>query len=506
MVEHASAAVADLARCLADTEARLDGIVAALVDALVIIDERGVIETVNPAAERMFGYRASELVGCNVKVLMPRPWRDEHDGYLRSYLATGRARIIGIGRQVQALRRDRSAFPAEIAVGEVQLPGGRRFIGLMRDISDRVATEQALEGREQQLRQLFEGAPVAILDCHADGAIRAANPASRALLAGGGPVAGCIDDYVHPDDRAPARAARTELLAGTAPTRAVDLRLHVCGGRTVHVSAHFGRVCLEGGDARLVVHLVDRSEQVRAEDEARAHRERLAHVGRLSTVGEMASGLAHEINQPLTAIATYARACQRLVAAGGADQVPDALAQIAAQAERAGEIIRRLRGFVRRREDRMASIDLNEELRAVLRLAEVDARAHRTSIILSVEPALPRVNADGIQIQQVVLNLVRNAVEAMEGVPQPERVVEVETRCSGGEFVEVVIRDRGPGLGEEARRMLYTPFFTTKAAGMGLGLSISQSIIEAHGGRLWHDPEARCGAAFHFRLPAAWPP
>ncbi|MCC7414365.1 MAG: PAS domain S-box protein [Gammaproteobacteria bacterium] len=504
----ARASVVDaLARRLTDTQARLDGLVAALVDALVVIDEQGSIEMVNPAAERMFGYPAGELIGCNVKVLMPPPHRDEHDAYLARYRRSGEARIIGIGREVVAVRRDGSAFPADIAIGEVTLPDGRRFIGLIRDISRRVDAEQALRAREQELRLLFDYAPMAIIDCELAGTIRGANPAALELF-GAATLTGCsLFRILGAADAATAADVLGRLGAGERHVPALEHRLARADGAELVVSAHYGLIPMPERSHRVVIHLVDRTEQLRAEREARGHRERLAHAGRLNSMGEMASGIAHEINQPLTAISAYARACQRLYESGrtGHPDFLDALVQIGAQAERAGEVIRRLRRFVHKRESRVERTDLREELAAVIQFAAVDTRTNETRIELRTPPALPAVSADAIQVQQVVLNLVRNAIEAMEGLPAADKAIIIDVAAAGPDFVEIGIADAGAGVDEALARNLFKPFFTTKATGMGLGLIISQSIIEAHGGRIWHTPNEPRGSVFRFTLPVALP-
>ncbi|MGE0385266.1 MAG: PAS domain S-box protein [Gammaproteobacteria bacterium] len=493
-----------LHRRLQDAEARLASLGDALVDGLIGIDESGIIDSVNRAAERQFGWSAAELIGRNVCVLMPNPHRDAHDGYLRKYLRTGQASIIGIGRRVVAQRRDGSQFPVELAVGEVSAPDGRRrFIGLIHDLSRRVRIEQELSRRNDELRLMFRHAPVAILSCDPAGAITDANPAACALLglAMDALVGRAFTEFVHPQDAA---LARTLLEPAGEEVRAQEFRVSDAHGRIAVVAAHAGRFSAPEHVEGVVIHLVDRTEQQRAEAEARAHRDRLAHVSRLNTMGEMASGIAHEINQPLTAIATYGRACQRMLAAGraGAPDFADALEQVALQAERAGDIIRRLRGFVRKHDGRFRPVDVDAEIAAVLKFADLDARARRVSIEHVQGADLPRVFADAIQVQQVLLNLLRNAIEALDGVSADRRTILVACHLREDGMVEVRVVDRGNGLDEAAQGALFQPFQTSKAEGMGLGLSISRSIIESHGGELWYCPGIPMGAEFHFTLRA----
>jgi two-component system sensor kinase FixL len=218
----------------------------------------------------------------------------------------------------------------------------------------------------------------------------------------------------------------------------------------------------------------------------------------------MAAGIAHEVNQPLTAIATYAQACQRLLASGEYSQedIAAALEHIGTQALRAGEVIRRLRTFVKNREVKRELLDANRLLDDVLTLAQTDARHHGVRIRLQPSPASPTVQADAVQIQQVILNLVRNSIDAMLGVPESQREIVLRTSVDSDSDVEYMVADRGTGVEAAAMAELFNPFFTTKPGGTGLGLSISRSILRAHGGKLWCDANPGGGARFFFTLPA----
>jgi C4-dicarboxylate-specific signal transduction histidine kinase len=251
--------------------------------------------------------------------------------------------------------------------------------------------------------------------------------------------------------------------------------------------------------------LHDITDRKAADAELRQGQERLRHVARLSTMGEMATGLAHEINQPLTAIATYAQASLRmLTAAGGADpaELREALTQITAQALRAGEVIRRLRAFLRNRAARTETLDLNRLIEDLRVLAEPDARINDVRLTLALAPAVPPVGADPVQIQQVLLNLVRNAIDATLETAHAPREVVVHTTVLD-DAVEVAVVDRAGGVAAEIAPNLFNPFFTTKATGTGLGLAISRSIIRAHRGKLGHRPTPGGGSTFYFTLPPA---
>lgn len=250
-----------------------------------------------------------------------------------------------------------------------------------------------------------------------------------------------------------------------------------------------------------VVVFRDVSQRKRAEEEARQHQADLAHVARLSTLGEMASGIAHELNQPLTAIATNAHAGIRLLESGDSGRISDVLDRIGNQAERAAEIIRQLRQMVRKETPDRTAVDLNHVVRGVMTLMKPEARRQGVQVRLELASNLGRVLAQHVQLDQVLLNLARNAMEAMSEANSFRRLLVIRTARSGPDTVEVSVADTGPGLADKSLDHLFAPFYTTKPKGMGLGLSISHSIIEAHGGRLYLDREDGFGAVFRFTLP-----
>jgi signal transduction histidine kinase len=245
---------------------------------------------------------------------------------------------------------------------------------------------------------------------------------------------------------------------------------------------------------------MDITDQVHAEEQVRQHQSALAHVARLSTMGQMASAIAHELNQPLAAIAAYARGCTRMLQAGAEnrEELLDVLHKVAAQAKRAGEIIRHTRSFLRKETPQRQSTDVDELVRNAAELVAPEARQNHVTIKLLLSGKLPSVEVDPIQIEQVILNLARNAIEAMEG---GERQLTLRTTARDNGTVEVAVADTGPGLSPEVQSHLFESFFTTKPAGMGMGLSISRSIIEAHDGQLWASSEPEGGTTFHLQLP-----
>jgi two-component system sensor kinase FixL len=377
----ASSGAADCGSNVAAGLAEFDALLDAAVDAIVVIDERGRILRFNKAAETMFGYPAADVIGRALAILMAPADARSHKYFVDRYLTTGEKRIIGIGREVMARRRDGALFPAALSVGEAQSSAGRRFVGLMRDLTSQKA----------------------------------------------------------------------------------------------------------------------------AEEEALRHREQMMHASRLTTMGEMAAAIAHEINQPLSAIATYTAACMRFLDRGqGAHaDVRAALKEIGGQAHRAGEIIERMRNFTRSRQSQRRLVDFAPLIEEIRPLTELDAKAHQVRLEIQIADKLPQVNADGVQIQQVVLNLLRNGIDAMVDVAPGERRLSLRALRGPENSIRVEISDCGHGVVESARPQLFTPFFTTKPTGMGMGLAISRSIIAAHGGKLdcVNNPDG--GATFFFTLPGA---
>lgn len=363
-----------------DDEAHLRSILATVPDAMVVIDQRGLILSFSAAAERMFGFSEAEVLGENISMLMPSPDRERHDSYLDNYRRTGVRKIIGIGRVTTARHRDGNTFPIELAVGEAAVGNRRIFTGFIRDLTERQQAELRLQDLQSEL----------------------------------------------------------------------------------------------------------------------------AHVGRVNEIGTLASALAHELNQPLAALASYCEAARDLLAETPKPDmlrtIQEALDDAAKEAVRAGQIVRRLRDFIAYGQTERHIENLPRLINEANALALVGAREHGIELQVRLDPAAERALVDRIQLQQVMVNLIRNAIDAM--LDSRQRTLSIWTARRAG-FVQITVADTGSGINEEVAAQLFQPFVTSKESGMGIGLSICRTIVEAHGGRIWFEPGQNGGTEFHFTLPDA---
>ncbi len=493
-----------------ERDALFHAVVEAALDPIVVIGGTGAIRSVNRATERVFGYAAAELLGRNVKMLMPEPYAAEHDAYLANYRRTGEKKIIGIGRDVYGLRKDGSDFPMYLAIGEAEVDGETIFVGILRDISARKNTEAALRESELRLRSMLDTVPDGIIVIDERGMIQAFSPAAERLFGyRAGEVIGHNVTMLMPTPYKEAHDGYLERYRRTGQRHIIGIGRVVVGqrksGETFPMELQVGEFHFDGN--RFFTGFVrDLTEVQEAKRRVQDLQAELLHASRLSVMGQMASTMAHELNQPLTAVVNYLEAARHLLAGGpeAAERVGSLMGRAVGQAERAGDVIRKLRQFVGKGETDRRSESLNKLVEEALALALVGARQSGVRVNLELDRGLPPVLADSVQIQQVVLNLVRNAVEAMETVERRELTIVTRAVAETG-MAEVEVIDSGPGIAPELGERLFHPFVTTKKTGMGLGLSICRDIVEAHHGRLAAEANPSGGTIFRLTLPMPAP-
>jgi two-component system sensor kinase FixL len=494
---------------LARSEAYSKAIVATAADGIITLDARGRIESFNRAAENMFGYKAKEVLGKDVKLLMPKPYQSAHTGYIERYTKTGKGSIFGQGRELPARRKDGSIFPIYLAASEILLDGATCFAGIIRDISEQKAAEESLKATERRFRAVFDQRLQLVRILSTDGIILEAN--QKSLDFAGlqrDSVVGCYLWDTPWWSHSPKLQQRLRDAVSSAAKGATVRFETTCprpDGHTATLDFSLRPITDNTGQVVfLVTESYDITEQKVAEEEARHHRERIAHVSRLSTLGEMAAGIAHEINQPLTAISLFAQAGRRLIEAGNFEKMNDVCHKLNEHALRASDVVERMQTMARQGESIKETVDCNDLIESAVRLAESEARIYDVQIDFDKGNGLPAVSVDGVQVQQVTLNLLRNGMEAMLAAKCcSEKSIVVRTRAGEENEVEVAVTDCGLGVPEERVDKLFTPFSTTKKSGMGMGLSISQAIVRAHGGRIDFHNNDTGGATFWFTLPAA---
>ncbi len=489
-------------RALRENEERYRTVVEADPDGIAMIQD-GRIVFANRAALALLRTRnASDVVGRPHLDLIHPDSRESAKERVRAVLEENRAVPI-IERKL--LRSDGTTVEVEAGAVPCLYNGKPAILVHVRDLTERKRTEENLRRSEERQRVLLDGVPVILWEADPE-TFSFTQVTGRALaLTGYVPEQWYAPnfwvDHLHPDDH-----DETIEYCAAATRRGqsheFEYRMRRADGEWIWLRDIVDVIVGPEGPRLLRGVLVDITDRKHAEEQARQHRDELAHAMRVNTVSEMASGLAHELNQPLTAVVNFAQGAARRIRSG--DSTPagvlEALEAVSAQAHRAAEIIRRLADFVHKRDSRHLPLFLHQAIREVVGFTAVDARDHGATVQLDLALANPRVNADNVQIQQVLLNLCRNGLEAMEETPVRERTLTVRTEVADDQ-VTVSVTDRGCGVPADVPDRVFQPFFSTKAKGMGLGLSISRSIVEAHGGRLWVSPNPGGGSVFQFTLP-----
>ncbi|HKQ47904.1 MAG TPA: PAS domain S-box protein [Phycisphaerae bacterium] len=469
------------------------------------LDADGLVIRMNDTELNWLGYRREEVVGVKrfVELMVP---------ISRHIFSASFSRLIDAGFvrniEFELLRKDGSPLPVVLNATAVRDNDGAFVMtrSTVFDMTELKRAGQALRESEDRFRQLAEATSEGIA-IHEGGTILDANEIlARMFGYDRRELIGKIkSELVVPASLTGEAAALGNKShgAGDKPYETLGVRRD---GSTFPIEVRGKEVPYQG----LIAHVTavrDLTERKLTEERARQHQEQLAHVLRLSTMGEMAAGLAHEINQPLTSIANYAKGCLRRIQSGADAPAgfKEILNQVALEAQHASEVIRRLRNFIRKQESQPSKANINDVVREAVAFLAPEALQSGLTIDLELADGLQRIEIDVIQIEQVLLNLLRNACQALhEPHTAPRRIV-VSTHLGERGTIEVAVCDTGPGVSPAVADRLFQPFFTTKSDGMGLGLSISKSIIESHGGRLWATANADRGMTFRFSLPAIGP-
>src|SRR5262245_45849764 len=483
---------------LRDSEARTHAILQTAVDGIITIDIQGLIESFNPAAERLFGYSAEEVLGQNVRVLMPSPYREEHDGYMARYLQTGEPHIIGIGREVRAQRKDGTTFPIALAVSEVHLAGRRLFTGIVHDLTARVQAEEALVQLNRRHKLILDSAGEGIYGIDREGRTTFVNPAAARMLGRaveeliGQPMQDIVCHTMR--DGTPCSHDACPILASCRD----GVVRHVPEGvfwrkNGTHFLVEYESTPIREHDTLVgaVVIFKDITERERLEREMQS-------ADRMALVGQLASGLAHEIGTPLNIIAGNAELLGMALREHGLGTAEvDAIIQ---HADRITRLIQHLLAFARAKEQPMTTLAVQDPLANTLSLLEARFTRQDIEVRLEVPSDLPLIWGRAEQLEQVFLNVLVNAWHAM-----PEGgTLTIAAAVTTGQTVRLSFSDTGVGMSAEVLARAFEPFYSTKGErGTGLGLAICKQIIDSHQGTMHLESTLSAGTTVILEFPQA---
>jgi PAS domain S-box-containing protein len=518
--EKAEAALRQLASGL---EAKIRRLVGANIIGIIVFNIEGQIIEANEAFLRMVGYSREDLLSGRVRWtdLTPAEWRDWDERAVAQLKATGIAQPF----QKEYFRKDGSRVP--VLVGGAMFEGSENEgVAFVLDLSEQKRAEEALRASEERWSKLAENSSAGIALIAPDGRFIAANLALQKMLGyTEDELQGrTTSDITHEEDRPATEARIAEAYQGPRRVYRLEKRYLRKDGRVLWADVSSVFVPASGSNSAFFsTVIVDRTERKQAEEALQKAQAELAHVTRVTTLGELTATIAHEINQPLAAVVTNANASLRWLAGDSPNlaETREAIRRIIRDGKRADEIIGRIRALAKKAPPQKGWLDLNETIDEVVAMVRSEVQRNRVSLQAQLANDLPLILGDRIQLQQVILNLLINAIEAMSGIGEGPRELWVSSQKVTGipceseedtfqnkasteaEFTHVLIavRDSGPGLDPKGLDRLFDAFYTTKPKGMGMGLRISRSIIEAHGGRLWATANASRGAIFQFALP-----
>ena len=472
-------------------------LLASVTDGIAILDEDGRIQLFNAGCEKLFGYSAAEAQSLNFKILVPQPGR----------VRAGHRQFVGARREVIARRKDKSSFHLCLSVNEGERNGERIFVAVTNDLTDH-KLDQAVRKDAHRLQAMLDGVTDAYVTVDLSGHVESFSQTACALFGyRASEVVGQPVTMLMPSPYSEEPGNHLQRLRANGTPDTVNSGRVVIGrkqdGSAFPMEITIGEAA--DGDHRLFIGFIrDITGRAGTEQRLEQLQAELLRVSRLDAMSQMTLAIAHELNQPLAAIANYVNAVKRGLDATTLtpEMVRSAhqmIGKASAQTLRAAAILKSLRGFVEKRPLTRETADLGQVVEEALALAFVSAASAGVKVTLNLDRSLPAVVIDRVQIQQVLFNLIRNSLEAMHDVDQRELTL---TTCRGQDnFAEVTVEDTGPGLDPGIPNQLFKPFVTSKNSGMGVGLTICQSIVESHGGRIWLAQTCPTGATFRFSLP-----
>jgi hypothetical protein len=473
-------------------------------DAVVSIDEGGAIILANPATKRIFGFNSEELIGKPLTVLMPGAMRQLHEAGFKRYLKTSARQLNWQGTELTALRANGEEFPVEVSFGEMTADRRKVFTGFIRDISEKKRAEEAILASERNLSLIINTMPVLAWSALPDGTVEFFNQRwldytglSTGQAQGWG-WAGAL----HHDDLGPMTEYWHSMIAAGGPGE-IEARFRRFDGayrwflfRADPLRDEAGAIVKWYGTN------TDIDDRKRAEEALRNTQAELARMMRVMTIGQLTASIAHEVSQPLSGIITNASTCLRMLNSQppNVDGARETTQRTIRDGKRATDVITQLRTLFSKKQINVERVDLNEAAREVLALLSDELQKNRVIVQHQFGDRLPPVHGDRIQLQQVLLNLLRNASDAMIAIDDRPRHLFIRTAGEGDHAI-VHVQDSGVGFDPETADRLFESFFTTKLEGMGIGLSLSRSIVEAHRGHLWAERNDGPGATFAFSIP-----
>jgi len=489
-----------LYRKLAEREARIRRLVDSNIVGILIWNAKGQVTEANDAFLRMLAYEREDLVSGRIHrtTLSPPEWleRDQQQNW-PEFMRQGSVQPF----EKEYFRKDGSRVPVLVGAARFQ-DGGDEGVAFVLDLTERKRAEKALRESEEQWKAVFENNPVMYFMVDASGTIESVNPFGAEQL--GYSVAELIGRPVqlvfHEADRD--TATRNAALCFEQPGQALSWEL-----RKVHKSGEViwvretGRATLIRNRTVLLIVCEDITQGRRNAEALHEVQTQLTHANRIAALGQLTASIAHEVSQPISGALSSAQAALRWLDNADLDAARRSTEHVVSDTTRAGDVIRGIRTLVKKLPPRTESFDMNEAAREVMIITRGEATKHGISVESQLAAGLPPVQGDRVQLQQVMLNLILNAIEAMSGVPEGPRELRITSSQSEADSISIAVQDSGPGLDPTSSTRLFEPFYTTKPDGLGMGLSICRSIVEAQGGRLWVNPNVPRGAVFHFSLP-----